>query len=198
MMNVYDFDKTIYDGDSTVDFYWYCLLKHPKIVLCLWEQILGFFLYSRHRIDTTAMKERFFSFLLKLDDVDKLVISFWACKQNKIKSWYLQRKKETDIIISASPAFLLEPICKELGISEPIATRVNRYNGKIQGKNCKGEEKKRRFCERYADVSIEQFYSDSKTDQPLADMAKEAFLVDGDKLYIWSKDGEKYGALKNT
>ena len=45
---------------------------------------------------------------------------------------------------------------------------------------------------------IEQFYSDSKTDQPLADMAKEAFLVDGDKLYIWSKEGEKYGALKNT
>lgn len=26
-MNVYDFDKTIYDGDSTIDFYLYCVKK---------------------------------------------------------------------------------------------------------------------------------------------------------------------------
>ena len=28
-MNVYDFDGTIYDGDSTFDFYKYCMKKHP-------------------------------------------------------------------------------------------------------------------------------------------------------------------------
>ena len=26
-MNVYDFDKTIYNGDSTLDFYFFCLKK---------------------------------------------------------------------------------------------------------------------------------------------------------------------------
>lgn len=29
-MNVYDFDETIYDGDSTVDFYKYCL-RRPSV-----------------------------------------------------------------------------------------------------------------------------------------------------------------------
>ena len=32
-MNVYDFDKTIYDGDSTADFYLYALGKHKKNLL---------------------------------------------------------------------------------------------------------------------------------------------------------------------
>lgn len=31
-MNVYDFDETIYDGDSTVDFYKYCLRRRPYII----------------------------------------------------------------------------------------------------------------------------------------------------------------------
>ena len=30
-MNVYDFDKTIYYGDSTADFYLFCLKRHKKI-----------------------------------------------------------------------------------------------------------------------------------------------------------------------
>ena len=32
-MNAYDFDKTIYDGDSTADFYIFCLKKHKSIIL---------------------------------------------------------------------------------------------------------------------------------------------------------------------
>lgn len=30
-MNVYDFDKTIYDGDSTIDFYFYCSKNIQKL-----------------------------------------------------------------------------------------------------------------------------------------------------------------------
>ena len=42
-MNVYDFDKTIYYGDSTADFYLFCLKRHKKI-LTLAPSILGAFL----------------------------------------------------------------------------------------------------------------------------------------------------------
>ena len=45
-MNVYDFDKTIYDGDSTIDFYFYCLKKHPKIILCLPIQLYAAVKYT--------------------------------------------------------------------------------------------------------------------------------------------------------
>lgn len=37
-MNVYDFDKTIYDGDSTLDFYFF----HLRKVQCL----LGFYQFK--------------------------------------------------------------------------------------------------------------------------------------------------------
>lgn len=41
-MNVYDFDKTIYYGDSTADFYLFCLKRHKKI-LTLAPSLLGAF-----------------------------------------------------------------------------------------------------------------------------------------------------------
>ncbi len=184
-MNVYDFDKTIYDGDSTIDFYLYCLRRRPKIFCCAFRQCRGILLHKMHKIDTTAMKELFFSFLLKLDDTNALVDAFWQKKQKKIKQWYLQRKEASDVIISASPAFLLQPICKNLAITEPIATQMDISTGRIQGSNCKGEEKVRRFYDQYDNETIQNFYSDSKTDAPLANIAKTAFLVKGNTLLPW-------------
>ena len=32
MINGYDFDETIYDGDSSVDFYFFCLGKNKKVL----------------------------------------------------------------------------------------------------------------------------------------------------------------------
>ena len=32
MINSYDFDKTIYDGDSSADFYKYCLKRNKKVL----------------------------------------------------------------------------------------------------------------------------------------------------------------------
>ena len=31
-MNIYDFDGTLYDGDSTFDFILYSLKKHPSLL----------------------------------------------------------------------------------------------------------------------------------------------------------------------
>ena len=58
-MNVYDFDKTIYDGDSTVEFYFYCVLKKPVILLCIPRQLWGAFRYKLGWIDKTQFKEIF-------------------------------------------------------------------------------------------------------------------------------------------
>lgn len=49
-MNVYDFDKTIYDGDSTADFYMFSLKRH-KMILTLLPSLAAAFLnfYVFHR-----------------------------------------------------------------------------------------------------------------------------------------------------
>ena len=45
MINVYDFDKTIYDGDSSIDFYKYCLKNNKKVLLQLPVQLWALILY---------------------------------------------------------------------------------------------------------------------------------------------------------
>ena len=44
-VNLYDFDNTIYDGDSSVDFYLFCLKKKISIIKYLPIFIIYFFLY---------------------------------------------------------------------------------------------------------------------------------------------------------
>ena len=46
ILNLYDFDKTIYDGDSTLDFYRFCLKKDKKLLRFLPQQIKGLIGYA--------------------------------------------------------------------------------------------------------------------------------------------------------
>ena len=103
----------------------------------------------------------------------------------RIRPWYLAQKRPDDLVISASPEFLLAPACRMLGIRAPIASRVDVQTGRYTGANCKGEEKPRRLREAYPDVVIDDFYSDSRSDAPLARMAKRAWLVKGDERTPW-------------
>lgn len=184
-MNVYDFDKTIYDGDSTVDFYWYCLHKQPELFSCMPRQIWGTIQYATGRYDIKKFKERFFCFLSRLSSPEGLVEEFWDARQKGIKAWYLEQKRSDDLVISASPTFLLRPVCKRMGIMPPIGTEMEPISGRIIGANCKGKEKVRRFHEKYPEAQIEAFYSDSMTDFSLAELAKEAFFVQGNKRTPW-------------
>ena len=184
-MNVYDFDGTIYDGDSAVDFYFYCLRKRPQIAVYIFRQVLGVLRHAIGVIDTKRMKEEFFSFLPALKNSEAFAALFWETRQVKIKNWYLEQREERDVVISASPEFLLRPVCANLGIRVPIATRMSPDSGKIQGPNCKGAEKVLRFRECFPDGSIHRFYSDSLTDAPLAGLAEKAFLVRKDALLPW-------------
>ena len=184
-MNVYDFDKTIYKGDSTLDFYYYCLKKQPLLILILPIQIFGFIRYKLGLITKLQFKEVFYSFLKYVRDTEGKIESFWRNNKTKIQPWYLKQQLPDDVIISASPEFLLLPICKEMGISNLIASIVDMKTGECLSENCYGMEKTKRFCEKYGNEPINEFYSDSLTDTPLAKIAKKSFGVDRDKLIPW-------------
>lgn len=183
-MNVYDFDGTIYNGDSTVDFFLYVLKRNPSVLLYLPKQAWGFVLYGTKRIDKTKLKEYFFSFLLSVN-TEELTESFWDQNQDKIFDWYLKQQKQDDIIISASPKFLLQPISNRLGISRLIASEVDPKTGMFIGENCHGQEKARRLRSEYNVTHINSFYSDSHSDLPLAKIADNAFLVEKGEVKEW-------------
>ena len=68
-----------------------------------------------------------------------------------------------------------------------MASCVDKKTGKYEGVNCHGKEKVRRFYEVYEDVEIEEFYSDSYSDTPLAEISKKSYMVVGDMLYPWNE-----------
>lgn len=176
-MNVYDFDQTIYKGDSTLDFYFFCMKRHPKILISLPCQIKGIFLYGLKKIDKTRFKELFFSFLKYVPKIDIEIEKFWDVKCRRICAWYINQKKKNDLIISASPEFLLAIICKRMQVYNLIASQVDKYTGCFMEENCFGERKLENFLKHYPDGCIDEFYSDSTSDEPLAKISKHPFLV---------------------
>ncbi|MBQ2971806.1 MAG: HAD-IB family phosphatase [Ruminococcus sp.] len=183
-MNVYDFDRTIYDGDSTVDFYLFCLKRHRKIAFVFPSLVVAYIKYYIFKSGSkTQFKETMYKFL-KHCDIDKDLAVFWEIHEKKIKNWYIEQRKDDDVIISASPFFLLEPIGEKTGF-RVIASDVDKHNGKYSGENCYYEEKVNRFIKEYPDSHIDEFYSDHYSDLPLAKIANKAYIVSGNEISDW-------------
>ncbi|MDR0558054.1 MAG: haloacid dehalogenase-like hydrolase [Treponema sp.] len=181
-MNVYDFDKTIYDGDSALDFYLFCLTRNIKILAVIPAQLLWAFFYFVKIKTKTQCKEKFFSFLYYIDNIDCMADEFWNEKMRKIKQWYLKQKTEDDVWVSASPEFLLRPAAEILQVRNIIASKVNPKTGRFNSLNCYGKEKASRFREQFPDIEVDSVYSDSLSDAPLFNLGKNAFVVKGDKM----------------
>lgn len=186
-MNIYDFDGTIYDGDSTTDFYFYCLKKYPSILKTVIPMLWAFFLYILGLKTKTRFKEKMYRFLTCVKDIDGTINSFWDTHGQNIMPYYKSNHKDDDIVISASPEFLLKPICSRLGIKTLIVSRVDKHTGKYDGENCHGEEKVKRLNEAVPGAVCNEFYSDSFSDAPLAELAEKAFIVRKNTLTPWDE-----------
>lgn len=182
-MNIYDFDKTIYDGDSSVDFFKYCIKRNKKVLLTLPYILWGMILYYLNIKEKEYFKSCFFSFVKYFDNIDKEVMNFWKINKNKIKKLYKENHDSTDIIISASPEFLLKPISK-IEDFKLIGSKVDKKTGKFTGKNCYGKEKVVRLKE-IGVLKCNKFYSDSLSDTPVKNISKHSFIVKKDNLIEW-------------
>ena len=66
-----------------------------------------------------------------------------------------------------------------------IASLVDKTTGKLISKNCKGKEKVIRYKENFNE-KINEFYSDSYSDTPLAKISNKAYMVKKNKIYDWN------------
>lgn len=186
-MNVYDFDKTIYEDDCATDFYFFILKKNPRLIL-KWPKLLSAFVkFKQNKINRTQLKEVLYQYVVSIDNLQSEVEKFWSSHEHKIKEWYLDQKQADDLIVSASPEFLIRVISEQLNVNF-IASKLNPETGIYDGLNCYGDEKVVRFNQAYPQAHIHQFYSDSYSDTPLARLADEAFLVKGNLLTSWPRE----------
>lgn len=178
-MNVYDFDGTIYDSNCTAQFLLYSLLRHPGILFSYAPKAVCAFLKyktgKQTRDDAAAVC---LSFPAYLHDFDKLIRRFWDKKESHISAWYLKQKKANDIIISASPECIVKPMADRLGVTV-VGSRLNFETRKMEGPCMYGRAKARFIIHSgiFLDHVVDEFYSDSVYDAPLALCAEKAFLV---------------------
>lgn len=185
-MNVYDFDNTIYDGESCFDLFLYFLKKKPSLVLLLPKVVTAFAKYKRGRVTVEDFLKQYApkvgEMFRSIPDIEKEMSVFWDAHMKKIKSFYGEKRRDDDLIITASPDFSVKEVCKRLGIGNYLATRVDLQTGEILHFNLR-EMKIKAFFEEYPGCEIEEFYTDSpENDGPLIDIAKRAFVVRKNKI----------------
>lgn len=193
-VNMYDFDKTIYDGDSSVDFFMFCYKKGYVKFSNLIRIFGGFVKYVSGVIDITSFKEIIFGFLCNIDDIDNVINEFWYNNRCKVKKFYLDKKHDNDIINSAGPYFLLEPICNELGVKDLIASDVDKRTGRFKSINNSREVKVTNFNKLYSKCKVMNVYSDSMNDSFILDLGLNSFVVKGNEIINY-KD-YKVGVVK--
>lgn len=186
-MNVYDFDKTIYDGNSTFDFFISLLKKDIKLIKYPIKYFIALILCKYNKITREKAEETFYEFLTEIEDIESEIEKFIPRAKMKIKQFYIDIQKDNDLIISASPFFLVNAICDSIGIQNVIGTEINKNTGKYIDNNlyCFGDKKVLYFQKYFCNGKIDSFYSDSLSDEPLARLSKEAYLVKKNKIMDW-------------
>ena len=144
--------------------------------------------------NNTWMKQRYYTFFKGVDTIAMAEL-FWDEHISKIRPWYKELQQPDDLVITASPEFLIRPICERLGIKNLIASEVDPRTGKTLSTNCRDREKVVRYRREYGDEPIQNFYSDSFADSPLARLAEKAYMInEAGEITDWdfSKTPKKY------
>ena len=131
--------------------------------------------YKRGKIPNYQLQRKMFSYLTMIDDFDVQIEKYWDKYEKKISAWYLAQKKPDDLIISASPDCIIGPIAKRLGVNY-MATEYDREYGVFMNNLMYAREKAKYIVDQGFPV-IDNFYSDSLADTPLALCAEKAHLV---------------------
>lgn len=184
-VNVYDFDNTIYDGETLVDYAMYFVRRDiriwkylPKLVFIAFKDMLHLFTVDEAVKAYASFLEGYY---VTLDDPAKNIVDFWNKNEKKIKPWYASRQREDDIIVSGTLDFILEEASKRIGFKNYVGSEIDKNTGKFI-KLCFLENKVKLFREHFPDTEIENFYTDSINDKAMMDISENVYLVKGSKI----------------
>lgn len=193
--SLFDFDLTLYNGNSAIDFWFFMITKKWSIILYFPCQIFFGLLYIFRIISAEKFKEKILIFLkpYSKEIIKKYCQEFWQENINKINPRVkecLEKDIQEGLIvvcISASYDFMLVDAIEELKINKLIATQYDLNKRKVIGENCRGENKVIMFKEwlrgnNIIDYSVKNAYSDSKVDLPMLKIAERRYFVRKQKI----------------
>ena len=101
-------------------------------------------------------------------EFEELVNAFWDQNMKHIKPWYEPR--EDDVILTASFDITVGEACRRLGVQHLVSSTIDGNTLNVNYLN--GDN-----------VRVDEFYTDSRFDQPMIDMARRAYMVKGNKIH---------------
>ena len=184
-MNVYDFDNTVYDGETLVVFILYYVFHDIKIWKYIPKLLIIWLKDSLHLFTVEQAVEAYSSFLegyfVNIKTLDEDTVKFWNRHEKKLKPFYESIRRDDDVFVTGTTDFIFEEIAKRRGYKNYITSSVDRKTGKFTSL-CFLENKVRLFRERYPDAEIENFYTDSENDKAMMDISKNVYLVKRKKI----------------
>ena len=97
-MNVYDFDNTIYRGESGIDLFLYFLKRDPKLMAALPWAVSCITKYKATKMTLDDAVENYAGtieqYAATIDDIEGNVQKFWDLNSRKIKSFYLKQRRD--------------------------------------------------------------------------------------------------------
>lgn len=193
---IFDVDYTITRKETLMQLFKYVIIKDIRNAKFLPRALYSGFMYSIKIYDEKRVKESFLKFIDGIDEKELtlLIKNFYKDVLEKIlykdaiemmKS--LKQQGYKIYLISASPEFYLREFYAIKEVDMIIGTKFTLKDGKfirrMQGENCKGEEKVRRLKEVLnrdnidVDYKNSYMFSDSLSDKPLLDLVGNAYLI---------------------
>ena len=136
-VNVFDFDNTIYDGETLVDYILYYVRRDPKIWKYIPKLLVIAFKDHFHLFSVDEAVTAYASFLegyyIKVGNVAEYIEEFWDKNEHKIKPWYDTVRQDSDIIVSGTTDFILDEIMKRIGVKHYVGSSIDSIGCNFRG-----------------------------------------------------------------
>ena len=179
-MKAFDFDNTIYRGESSIDLAVYMIRNNKKIILYLPMIFTNLVKYKLCMIGREEMETILNDFCQAVmedkDEVPRIIERFWQTHAHKLNERILKLIGPEDIIITAGPDVLINGIRDRLHTDHIISSEVDLNSGRFTYLNFK-DNKVRRYKELDGDTPIDVFYTDSYNDRALMEISDRVYLV---------------------
>lgn len=179
-MKAFDFDNTIYRGESSIDLAVYMIRNNKKIILYLPMIFTNLVKYKLCMIGREEMETILNDFCQAVmedkDEVPRIIERFWQTHAHKLNERILKLIGPEDIIITAGPDVLINGIRDRLHTDHIISSEVDLNSGRFTYLNFK-DNKVRRYKELYGNTPIDVFYTDSYNDRALMEISDRVYLV---------------------
>ena len=190
IIKVFDFDNTIYRGESAIDLALFMIKNNKKIILYLPTIFYNMIKYKLCLVEKKKLTKTINNFMsaiiVERKELLELVDRFWEKNLYKLDKKMLKRIKSDDVIITAGPDFLINGIKNMLNTEHIISSEMDEHKNEMKYFNF-GDNKVKRFKELYGNKRISCLFTDSYNDKALMDISDKVFIVKKGRLKLLTR-----------